>query len=89
LPQELTDKYDVNVNRKPRMTDEEALKALWIDMWLNEWVNEGLNEGMELWMSEWMEQGMEEWLWAAREQWVNAPVDMQWIAEPEMPMWAL
>lgn len=89
LPQELTDKYNVNVSRKPRMTDEEALKALWIDMWLNEWVSEGLNEGIELWMSEWMEQGMEEWLWAAREQWVNAPVDMQWIAEPEMPMWAL
>jgi hypothetical protein len=29
---------------------------------------------------------MEEWLWMAREQWVNAPVDMQLIAEPEMPL---
>lgn len=89
LPQELTDKYNVNVSRKPRMSDEEALRALWIDMWLNEWVSEGLNEGMELWMSEWMEQWMEEWLWTAREAQMNAPVDMQGIAEPEMPLWAL
>ena len=89
LPQELTDKYNVNVSRKPRMSDEEALRALWIDMWLNEWVNEGLNEGMELWMSEWMEQWMEDWLGTAREAQMNAPVDMQGIAEPEMPMWAL
>ena len=82
LPRELTDKYDVSVNRKPRMTDEEALAALWLDMWLNEWLNE--------WIGEWMEMGMEEWLdmWLGepREQWVNAPVDMQWIAEPEMPL---
>jgi len=89
LPQELTDKYNVNVSRKPRMSDEEALRALWIDMWLNEWVNEGLNEGMELWMSEWMEQWMEDWLGTAREAQMNAPVDMQGIAEPEMPLWAL
>lgn len=89
LPQELTDKYNVNVSRKPRMSDEEALRALWLDMWLNEWVNEGLNEGMELWMSEWMEQWMEEWLGTAREAQMNAPVDMQGIAEPEMPIWAL
>ena len=89
LPQELTDKYNVNVSRKPRMSDEEALRALWLDMWLNEWVNEGLNEGMELWMSEWMEQWMEDWLGTAREAQMNAPVDMQGIAEPEMPMWAL
>jgi len=89
LPQELTDKYNVNVSRKPRMSDEEALRALWIDMWLNEWVNEGLNEGMELWMSEWMEQWMEDWLGTAREAQMNAPVDMQGIAEPEMPIWAL
>lgn len=89
LPQELTDKYNVNVSRKPRMSDEEALRALWIDMWLNEWVSEGLNEGMELWMSEWMEQWMEDWLGTAREAQMNAPVDMQGIAEPEMPIWAL
>lgn len=89
LPQELTDKYNVNVSRKPRMSDEEALRALWIDMWLNEWVSEGLNEGMELWMSEWMEQWMEDWLGTAREAQMNAPVDMQGIAEPEMPLWAL
>ena len=89
LPQELTDKYNVNVSRKPRMSDEEALRALWLDMWLNEWVNEGLNEGMELWMSEWMEQWMEDWLGTAREAQMNAPVDMQGIAEPEMPLWAL
>ena len=89
LPQELTDKYNVNVSRKPRMSDEEALRALWLDMWLNEWVNEGLNEGMELWMSEWMEQWMEDWLGRAREAQMNAPVDMQGIAEPEMPLWAL
>lgn len=89
LPQELTDKYNVNVSRKPRMSDEEALRALWIDMWLNEWVNEGLNEGMELWMSEWMEQWMEDWLGTAREAQMTAPVDMQGIAEPEMPIWAL
>jgi hypothetical protein len=89
LPQELTDKYNVNVSRKPRMSDEEAFRALWIDMWLNEWVNEGLNEGMELWMSEWMEQWMEDWLGTAREAQMNAPVDMQGIAEPEMPIWAL
>ena len=89
LPQELTDKYNVNVSRKPRMSDEEALRALGLDMWLNEWVSEGLNEGMELWMSEWMEQWMEEWLGTAREAQMNAPVDMQGIAEPEMPIWAL
>ena len=39
-----------------------------------------------MWMSEGMDMWMEEGLWVAREQWVNAPVDMQGIAEPEMPM---
>lgn len=78
LPRELTDKYDVNVKRKPRMTDEEAMAALWINMW----TGEGLNEGI----SEWLEFGMWEWMWEPREAWVNAPVDMQGIAEPEMPM---
>ena len=78
LPQELTDKYNVNVSRKPRMSDEEAMAALWINMW----TGEGLNE----WISEWLEFGMWEWMWEPREAWVNAPVDMQGIAEPEMPM---
>lgn len=84
LPQELTDKYDVNVNRKPRMTDEEALAALWIptNEWNQYWLNQWLNEGMEMWIEEWLDM----WLGEAREQWVNAPVDMQWIAEPEMPL---
>lgn len=89
LPRELTDKFDVNVSRKPAMSDEEVMRALGIDMWLNEWVNEGLNEGIEMWMSEWMEEWMEEWLGTAREAQMNAPVDMQGIAEPEMPLWAL
>ena len=79
LPRELTDKFDVNINRKPAMSDEEAMAALWLDMWMDEW----LNQGMEEWMSMWME----EWLGETREWWVNAPVDMQWIAEPEMPLW--
>ena len=78
LPRELTDKYDVNVKRKPRMTDEEAMAALWINMW----TGEGLNEGI----SEWLEFGMSEWMWEPREAQLNAPVDMQGIAEPEMPM---
>lgn len=79
LPKELTDKFDVNINRKPAMSDEEVMSALWLDMWMNEWLNE--------WMEEWMSMWMEEWLWMPREQWVNAPVDMQWMAEPEMPLW--
>ena len=78
LPKELTDKFDVNINRKPAMSDEEVMAALWLDMWMNEWLNQGMNEGMSM--------GMEEWLGEAREWWVNAPVDMQWIAEPEMPL---
>ena len=83
LPKELTDKYDVNVSRKPKMSDEEMMAVLWIGMWAEEGLNEWLNEWMEMWMEEWMS----EWLWEAREAWVNAPVDMQWIAEPEMPLW--
>ena len=72
LPRELTDKFDLNVTRKaPEMSEEDMMSILWI--------NQGLNEGMEMWMSE----GIGE----PREQWVNAPVDMQWIAEPEMPLW--
>lgn len=71
LPREITDKFDLNVTRKPAMSDEEMMSILGI--------NQGMNEGMEM--------GMEEWLGEAREWWVNAPVDMQWIAEPEMPLW--
>ena len=87
LPQELTDKYDVNVSRKGWMSDEEIIAALgipeneWNQYWLNQWLNE--------WMEMWMEEGLNEGLWEAREQWVNAPVDMQWIAEPTMPLWVL
>ena len=85
LPQELTDKYDVNVSRKGWMSDEEIMAALgipeneWNQYWLNQWLNE--------WMEMWMEEGLSEGLWEEREAWVNAPVDMQWIAEPEMPLW--
>ena len=71
LPREITDKFDLNVTRKPAMSDEEMMSILGI--------NQGMNEGMNM--------GMEEWLGEAREWWVNAPVDMQWIAEPEMPLW--
>ena len=88
LPQELTDKFDVNVSRKGWMTDEEVMMALWIptnagnQYWLNQWMNEWMNMWMEEGMSEWMS----EWLGEARPEQLNAPVDMQWIAEPEMPM---
>ena len=34
-------------------------------------------------MSEWLN----EWIEAEREAVSNAPVDMQWIAEPVMPNW--
>ena len=72
LPRELTDKFDLNVTRKaPEMSEDEMMSILWI--------NQGLNEWLDMWMSE--------GLWEPREQWVNAPVDMQWIAEPEMPLW--
>lgn len=80
LPRELTDKYDVNINRKPPMSDEDIMSALGMSEWLNQGLNEGMNEGMEM--------GMSEGMWEPREQWVNAPVDMQWIAEPTMPMGA-
>ena len=78
LPKEISDQYDMNITRKNGMSDEELMKAIWMWEWLNEWLNEG--------MEEWISEGMNEWLWMAREQWTNAPVDMQWIAEPEMPM---
>lgn len=91
LPREVRDEYDISVSRRPEpvMTDEEAMAAIWLDMWLNEWLNEWIWEWMEEWLSQWIEEGLDVWLWEAREQWVNAPVDMQWIAEPEMPIWAL
>lgn len=81
LPRELTDKFDLDIRRKPRMTEEEAMRALWLSEGLNEW----LNEWMEMWMEEWMDMG----LWEARDAGVNAPVDMQGMAEPVMPNWAL
>ena len=74
LPKDITDRYDVNLTQK-KMSDEDIMAAIWMWEWLNEW----LNEGMEIWMSEGM--------WTPRETWVNAPVDMQGIAEPEMPLW--
>ena len=79
LPKELVDKYSVSLNRK-WMSDEEVMAALGIPE--NEWNQYWLNQ----WMNEWMDMWMSEWLWETREQWVNAPVDMQWIAEPEMPL---
>lgn len=87
LPQELTDKFDVNIARKGWMSEEEMMAALWIptndgnQYWLNQW----MNEGIEMWMSEWMS----EWLGEERPASMNAPVDMQGIAEPEMPIWAM
>ena len=44
---------------------------------------------MNEWMNMWMEEWMSEWLGEERPASMNAPVDMQWIAEPEMPMWAM
>ena len=83
LPKELMDKYDVSLNRK-ELSDEEVMEALgiptneWNKYWLNQWLNE--------WMEMWMEEGLNEGLWEARPEQMNAPVDMQWIAEPEMPI---
>ena len=77
LPKELMDKYSVSLNRK-ELSDEDIMAALWINMGTWEWLNE--------WISEWMEMWMSEWIWEPREAWINAPVDMQWIAEPEMPL---
>jgi hypothetical protein len=77
------DKYDVSLNRK-ELSDEEVMAALgipeneWNKYWLNQWLNE--------WMEMWMEEGLNEGLWEARPEQMNAPVDMQWIAEPEMPI---
>jgi hypothetical protein len=83
LPKELVDKYDVSLNRK-WLSEEDVMAALWIptNWWNQYWLNQWMGEGMEMWM----EEGMSEWLWEARQEQLNAPVDMQWIAEPEMPM---
>lgn len=77
LPQELTDKYDVNVIRRGWMSEDDVMSALWLNMWTNEWLNE--------WISEWMEMWMDEWIGEVRPESMNAPVDMQGIAEPVMP----
>ncbi len=87
LPKEISDQYEMNISRKNWMSDEDMMAALWIptnagnQYWLNQW----MSEWMEMWMSEWMS----EWLGEERPASMNAPVDMQWIAEPEMPMWAM
>ena len=80
LPKDLLNNYDITATRKGWMSDEDIMSALWWG-WLNQW--------LWIWMEEWMNQWMNEWLWEARATWVNAPVDMQWIAEPEMPMWPM
>lgn len=72
LPQELTDKFDLNISRKGGLSDEDIMSALW-GGWLEQWLGEG------------MDMGMNEGLWEARDMWNNAPVDMQGMAEPVMP----
>ena len=76
LPKDLLNNYDITATRKGWMSDEDIMSALWWG-WLNQW--------LWIWMEEWMNQWMNEWLGEARAAWVNAPVDMQWIAEPVMP----
>jgi hypothetical protein len=83
LPKDITDRYDVNLNR--RLDNEQNLLSSALNQWLSEWMNEGLNEGMEEGLSTGMEEWLDEWLESAREQQSTAPVDMQWIAEPTMP----
>lgn len=86
LPKDITDRYDVSLSA--RDNDSEMLKAAlnqWLSEWIGEWMNEWIEEWMSEWLEEWIEQGMEEWLETAREMPSNAPVDMQWIAEPTMP----
>ena len=96
LPKEIRDEYDVNISRRNNeMSDEDVMAALGMPIESNPWnaygLNQWMNEGLDMWMnegiSEWMDMWMSEWLWEAREEWVNAPVDMQGIAEPEMPLW--
>jgi len=83
LPKDITDRYDVNLNRK--LDNEQNLLSSALNQWLSEWMNEGLNEGIEEGLNTGMEEWLDEWLEAAREQQSTAPVDMQWIAEPTMP----
>ena len=83
LPKDITDRYDVNLNR--RLDNEQNLLSSALNQWLSEWMNEGLNEGMEEGLNTGMEEWLDEWWEAAREQHSTAPVDMQWIAEPTMP----
>lgn len=83
LPKDITDRYDVNLNR--RLDNEQNLLSSALNQWLSEWINEWINEGMEEGLNTGMEEWLDEWLEAAREQESTAPVDMQWIAEPTMP----
>ena len=82
LPKDITDRYDVNLSA--RDDDSEMLKAA-LNQWLSQWLNEWVWESIEEWLNEWLDEGMEEWLETPREMPSNAPVDMQWIAEPTMP----
>ena len=75
LPKDLLNNYDIRATRKWEMTDADMMSALWMDVWQ--------------WLNEWLEVWMSEGLWEPRPAQMNAPVDMQWIAEPEMPMWAM
>lgn len=83
LPKDITDRYDVNLNR--RLDNEQNLLSSALNQWLSEWINEWISEGMEEWLNTGMEEWLDEWLEAAREEQSTAPVDMQWIAEPTMP----
>ena len=75
LSKNLLKDYDIRATRRVEMSESDMAAALWIDLW--QWMNEWVNEWIEIWMSE--------WIWEPRESWVNAPVDMQGIAEPVMP----
>ena len=72
LPQELTDKFDLNISRKWWMSDDDLANALWVNQWLSEW----LNEWMEMWMGEDM--------WEPREMEWNPSI--QWLGEVNMPL---
>lgn len=72
LPQELTDKFDLNISRKWWMSDEDLASALWVNQWLSEWLNE--------WMEMWMGEGM----WEPREMGWNPSI--QWLWEVNMPL---
>ena len=72
LPQELTDKFDLNISRKWWMSDEDLASALWVNQWLSEWLNE--------WMEMWMGEGM----WEPRE--IEWNPSIQWLWEVNMPL---